>query len=141
MIYPAPASACICVHPKNPLKQSSAAFSGTVIDVKDRHTYEDRYEVTIEVDQVFKGSVSDQVKVITDDDSMWCGQRFVEGSDYLIYAQKTYHEGYVYKTNNCYTKEMPLALLPILGLTLIKWVGIIVMVVSVILYVKLTSKK
>lgn len=140
MVYPTTASACICKTPENPLKESTAAFSGTVLAVKDWKQLRNRYEVTIEVNQVWKGTLDNEVTVWTDDYSMYCGQRFTIGSSYIIYGRYTGQEG-AYQTNNCTTLEMPQALLHLIILNSKTWGALLLMAISVAYYVKMTWKK
>lgn len=122
------------------MEQSTATFWGTVIDVKDYKRLDNRFEVTIKVNQVWKGSPGTEVKVWTDDYSMWCGQKFIIGSDYLVYAQK-YNSHESLETNYCTTVEMPLALLKIALLNAQALALFVVMAIAVALYSKFTWKK
>lgn len=86
--------ACSCVPPAPPeqvLARADAVFAGTILDVDtfalpllDRSTVPVR--VTIEVNKVWKGGVSERVVIRTARDEAACGYNFNVGDDYLVYA-------------------------------------------------------
>lgn len=85
--------ACSCAISPDPLKaveNSSAVFTGEVVDMKKSQgqiiSSADPVEVTFKVDASWKGEVGNEVTVTTALSSVSCGYEFVEGESYLVYA-------------------------------------------------------
>ena len=99
------ASACSC--PSRPsvpdaLAQSHVVFLGTVVSVNPPQTLEyDGYSiVTFQVSAWWKGPQTETYTVRTDSPFM-CGNWFIPGSEYLVYAEPPYHEWPEAITSNC----------------------------------------
>lgn len=87
--FPSTSYACKCVEPKSPteeLEESSAVFSGKVIDQleKGRTQY-----ILFEVIESWKGFNESQVIVETVDSSSSCGYEFEDGKEYMVYTNET----------------------------------------------------
>lgn len=93
IVRPSVTYACSCAISPDPLKaveNSSAVFTGKVLDMKKREgqiiSSADPVEVTFKVDASWKGEVAKEVTVTTALSSVSCGYEFVEGESYLVYA-------------------------------------------------------
>ncbi len=83
------ATACSCMKltPAEGLSSSQAVFTGEAIAVeKNEATRFGGLEVTLRVEQVWKGTVEEQIQVHTAGSSAACGYPFVVGTRYLVYA-------------------------------------------------------
>lgn len=86
--------ACFCVpegSPSQELAQSSAVFSGRVIDIEHasasiRQNVES-VNVTFQVSEVWKGPRRHTVTVLTARQGIDCGYEFESGQEYLVYAR------------------------------------------------------
>ena len=93
---PAPVQACKCAQvgsPSEELEKFSAVFSGRVVSIQ--HSYdpdgvsvspEDRTTVGIEVSAVWKGIVHEEMYITTPPTGGSCGFDFIEGEEYIVYA-------------------------------------------------------
>jgi hypothetical protein len=82
------ALACSCAPPPPPqdaLKQSSAVFTGTVIDVTTSGV---NHVVRLRVESSWKGAKCGEVTVLTASEDAACGYSFQVGQSYLVYAVK-----------------------------------------------------
>lgn len=93
IVRPSVTYACSCAISPDPLKaveNSSAVFTGEVVDMKKSQgqiiSSADPVEVTFKVDASWKGEVAKEVTVTTALSSVSCGYEFVEGESYLVYA-------------------------------------------------------
>lgn len=83
------ARACSCMRltPAEGLSSSQAVFSGEAVSIaKNESTKFGGLEITLRVEQVWKGAVPEEVKVHTAASSAACGYTFVVGTKYLVYA-------------------------------------------------------
>ena len=84
-------SACSCVIPGSPqeeLEKSDFVFQGKVISViKEGEMYKEKYKVTFNVSQGWKGDVPQEFEIYTSDSSASCGYYFAEGEEYVVYAR------------------------------------------------------
>ena len=76
---------CLEITPEQAFEDADIVFSGLVRDIAlgDSGTY---FEATIDVDDLWKGEVSDEITVLTEIDSAACGFSFDIGYEYLVYA-------------------------------------------------------
>lgn len=105
-LIPAPAYACSCAAPPSALyalAQSSATFSGRVIDIDSPSGYEP-LRVRLEVETVWKGPVQPEIEIRTAQDSAGCGFFFERNVAYLVYA---YEADDALFTNLC-SRSLPL---------------------------------
>jgi hypothetical protein len=73
--------------PEEGLSSSRAVFSGEVTHITTNEaTRFGGLEVTMRVNKVWKGALSDEVKVHTAGSGAACGYPFVEGKSYLVYV-------------------------------------------------------
>jgi len=82
------AFACSCVMPGTPseeLKEATAVFSGTVIDI-DRNLTGYGYKVKFDIEKIWKGISDKTVVVSTGMGGGDCGYGFKEGERYFVYA-------------------------------------------------------
>lgn len=89
LAYTTEAQACSCMKlsPQEGLSSSHAVFSGEVTDIeKNESTPFGGVEVTVRVKEVWKGEMTEEVKVHTAGSSAACGYAFTKGTMYLIYA-------------------------------------------------------
>ena len=85
---PLAAYACSCVPPPPPkqsLDNASAVFSGKVTKTEKTDF---QLKATIQVENVWKGDVTETTVVTTCSNGACCGFGFAEGESYLIYAFK-----------------------------------------------------
>lgn len=84
------AQACSCgaLTPAQALKASDVAFSGLVTAVVDGPAATDPRTITIDVDAVFKGEISQVAFVETEPTSDACGIDFVASERYTVFAQR-----------------------------------------------------
>ena len=78
--------ACSCLPPSAPkdeLKTSDAVFAGKVIDIQQKANF---FEVTIDVQQAWKGIKNKETTIYTSKDSASCGVNFTKDVEYIIYA-------------------------------------------------------
>ncbi len=91
---------CTCMHLSRPIenefKGRDAIFSGKVI--RTVKTSQNNRQVTIRVENSWKGKVSKTVTISTSAFSSMCGYTFAKGKRYLIYA---YGERNDLSTNIC----------------------------------------
>ncbi|EGQ27937.1 hypothetical protein HMPREF9372_0045 [Sporosarcina newyorkensis 2681] len=89
--------ACSCVEPgtvKEEMTQSSAVFSGKVIEIADKNqnnsmqSSADPIAVVFEVEESWKGINQTQVVVYTERSSASCGFEFSLHNEYLFYAHE-----------------------------------------------------
>ncbi|MFN8516145.1 MAG: hypothetical protein U0841_26870 [Chloroflexia bacterium] len=81
--------ACSCVPPGPPLEElarASAVFRGKVTAIDQIGSVK---RVTVQVTTVWKGAVTTETQIQTNDNSAACGFPFELGSEYLIYATAT----------------------------------------------------
>lgn len=87
--FPSTSYACKCVEPKSPteeLEESSAVFSGKVIDQLEKG----RTQFNLfEVKESWKGFNESQVIVETVNSSSSCGYEFEDGKEYIVYTNET----------------------------------------------------
>jgi hypothetical protein len=90
----ATAFACSCIEIPEPfeqkvkseLKGAKAVLSGMVLQIKDKPQSFEVF-VTIKVERVWKGSVSKEVIITTENNNgVFCGYPFKVGESYLVYA-------------------------------------------------------
>lgn len=87
--FPSTSYACKCVEPKSPteeLEESSAVFSGKVIDQLEKGRIQ---FILFEVKESWKGFNESQVIVETVDSSSSCGYEFEDGKEYMVYTNET----------------------------------------------------
>jgi hypothetical protein len=70
------------------LKKLHAVFSGEVIEIKEQTSSRD-VSVKIKVDRVWKGSVFQELWVMTPDSPGACGVAFESGKSYLVFASRS----------------------------------------------------
>lgn len=109
LLSPSPAAACSCAPAPDPvtaLGQSAAVFSGKVLRVEEpvRMPFSSTparigFDVTFEVQTVWKGALQSQVLVVTSGLGGGCGIPFQPGDEYLVYA--SYWEHSDLETNIC----------------------------------------
>lgn len=88
-VFPSTSYACKCVEPKSPteeLEESSAVFSGKVIDQLEKGRTQ---FILFEVKESWKGFNESQVIVETVDSSSSCGYEFEDGKEYMVYTNET----------------------------------------------------
>lgn len=91
-----PVYACSCIIPGTPqeeLEKSDAVFSGTVMKMEETIS---GYDVTLQVQEAWKGVEDNLIKVHTGMGGGDCGFSFREGEDYLVYASLVNGELQVY---------------------------------------------
>ena len=98
-MFPPPqtAQACSCVPPESvqkELEKSDAVFRGVVTDMEKPAQFfggssGDLVEVTLEVEETWKGVETKEVIVQTAISSASCGFEFEVGKEYLVYARQT----------------------------------------------------
>ena len=105
-----PAHACSCAPlpaPQEAKEKARAVFSGEVIKIEPWYVGK---KVTVKVDRVWKGEVTETTAVITYSDLACCGYSFKEKNSYLIYTHKSEnaeHNGVSDGVNSCSrTKEL-----------------------------------
>ena len=91
--FPAVTSACSCAErpsAESELKSSKAVFSGKVLNIKERKVngYLTK-SVLFEVTNTWKGVEESQVIITTGQGGGDCGFRFIEGQEYLVYANES----------------------------------------------------
>ncbi len=89
LISSQPAQACSCAplpEPQQAAEGADAVFSGTVLEVTSSGGLQN--QVTIRVDEVWKGAKCGEVTITTPLDSAACGYAFQPDTSYLIYATK-----------------------------------------------------
>ena len=86
VLLPDCASACSCAYAGAPseLGYSSAVVSGEVVDFDTKGPF--NATATLPVSEVWKGSEQETLEVHTRDPA-FCGYRFEEGQEYLVYAE------------------------------------------------------
>ena len=87
--FPSTSYACKCVEPKSPteeLEESSAVFSGKVIDQLEKGRTQ---FILFEVKESWKGLNESQVIVETVNSSSSCGYEFEDGKEYMVYTNET----------------------------------------------------
>lgn len=87
--FPSTSYACKCVEPKSPteeLEESSAVFSGKVIDQLEKGRTQ---IILFEVKESWKGFNESQVIVETVNSSSSCGYEFEDGKEYMVYTNET----------------------------------------------------
>lgn len=67
------------------LKNDKAVFVGKLIEIKDKLYYGDRL-IKFQVEQIWKGALSDEITVATENVTNSCAYPFEEGKSYLIFA-------------------------------------------------------
>ena len=86
--------ACSCPRSLKPLKtlvreeyaNSTAIFSGEVVEIKLSPTTPDTLAVRLKVLNTWKGKPADEITLSTPRESAMCGYGFVVGNTYLVYA-------------------------------------------------------
>ena len=108
---PGQVHACKCAVPGTPaeeLEKFSAVFAGRVVSV--RHSYDlnaasytpdDRTTVAFEVSAVWKGTVHEDMSITTPPTGGSCGFAFVEGEEYVVYADDSAYDDDGYTTGIC----------------------------------------
>lgn len=91
--FPAETSACSCAElptVAEELEQSEAVFSGKVIEITEKKAkgYMTK-SVLFEVTNTWKGLEQSQVIITTGLGGGDCGFRFIEGQEYLVYANES----------------------------------------------------
>ncbi|MEC2056001.1 hypothetical protein I6J18_02360 [Peribacillus psychrosaccharolyticus] len=87
--FPSTSYACKCVEPKSPtkeLRESTAVFSGKVIDQLEKGRTQ---FVLFEVKETWKGLNESQAIVETVNSSSSCGYEFEDGKEYIVYTNET----------------------------------------------------
>lgn len=75
--------------PAEGLSSAYAVFTGEVTDIKpNTATKFGGVEITLRVNEVWKGEIGEQVKVRTAGSSAACGYSFAKGESYLVYADR-----------------------------------------------------
>jgi MYXO-CTERM domain-containing protein len=73
--------------PAEGLSSSTAVFSGEVTEIeKNESTRFGGLEVTLRVNEVWKGAAAEEIRVHTAGSSAACGYPFVVGTTYLVFA-------------------------------------------------------
>jgi hypothetical protein len=88
-ILPQVCFACSCAPPGTPLEErerSAAVFRGTVVAIDQISSV---MRVKVQVTNVWKGAVTSETLIQTNNNSAACGFPFQVGSEYLIYAVNT----------------------------------------------------
>lgn len=107
MIDPETSYACSCV--KEPtvqeeMQNKTAVFSGKVTGIRESRKWfsssADPIEVTFEVEQVWKGEVRKKQTIYTAMSSASCGNDFITGAEYMVYAHRNSDSGKL-ETNIC----------------------------------------
>jgi MYXO-CTERM domain-containing protein len=83
------ARACSCINlsPSEGRSSSHAIFTGEVIEIgPNQATGFGGLEITLRVERVWKGELTEEVKVHTAGSGAACGYTFVKGETYLVYA-------------------------------------------------------
>ena len=104
-IQPKIGYACSCAGPntvQQELQKKTAVFTGKAVSVKVNEglfrSSADPVQVTLEVDQVWKGQVGKKQIVYTARDGASCGFKFESGHEYVVYA---YSNNDRLETNMC----------------------------------------
>lgn len=92
--FPAITSACSCAElpsVEEEFERSKAVFSGKVVDIKVRkslkgYTFK---SVLFEVTNTWKGVEQTQIIITTGQGDGDCGYNFIEGNEYLVYANES----------------------------------------------------
>lgn len=101
VVSSAPATACSCVDfkPQQFLKQSSMAFAGTAVEVRD---VKEGVQVTVfGVDRVYKGAVKERTSVLHGTFDSSCGVEFQVDDEALVFTHTA--EGSDLHTSSCST--------------------------------------
>ena len=108
---PGQAHACKCAVPGTPaeeLEKFSAVFAGRVVSI--RHSYDlnaasytpdDRTTVGFEVSTVWKGTVHEDMFITTPPTGGSCGFTFVQGEEYVVYADDSAYGDDGYTASIC----------------------------------------
>jgi len=91
---PSKAAACSCAElasVEDSLERSEAVFSGKVLEIKELKNTSGymRKSVKFEVNKVWKGRSESLIVIYTGIGGGDCGYAFVEGKEYLVYANST----------------------------------------------------
>ncbi len=91
--FPAVTSACSCAElptAEEEIERSDAIFSGRVLEIKEKKVngYMTKC-VLFEVTNTWKGVDESQVIITTGQGGGDCGFRFIEGQEYLVYANES----------------------------------------------------
>jgi hypothetical protein len=105
-----PACACDSLTPQEKLDQSTYAFTGIVSEVSMK---KGTRTVVFDVDEIFKGSPKDEMKLITEVTGDPCDLSFEEGQSFLVFAQ--WEWGNVVTSRCMGTKLLPKARMAELG--------------------------
>ena len=85
-----PASACTCVWPNPPpleyMQDCDAVFSGRIFDIDTLLYAYYPVHAYVEVEDCWKGNLSDTLTVVTDINEAVCGYPFEDDRSYLFYA-------------------------------------------------------
>lgn len=91
--FPSGTSACSCAElptPAEELERSDAVFSGKVLEIKEEKLKGYLIKkVLFEVKNTWKGVDESQVIITTGQGGGDCGFRFIEGQEYLVYANES----------------------------------------------------
>ena len=105
---PGQVHACKCAQPGTPseeLEKFSAVFAGRAVSIQ--HSYdpkaasvspEDRTTVGFEVSAVWKGTVHEDMYITTPPTGGSCGFTFIDGEEYIVYADGGYTVGICSRT-------------------------------------------
>ena len=81
------ACSCIKLSPSEGRSSSHAVFTGEVTGIEpNKATRFGGLEITLRVGQVWKGDLTEEIKVHTAGSSAACGYTFMKGETYLVYA-------------------------------------------------------
>ncbi len=113
-VKPQMAWACSCaafLTPEEEMTHSTAVFTGKVLEVHTPRFVDvenlEPVRVTFQVYSVWKGPELDRTVAFTSGGSASCGYAFIEGKEYLVYADGTLEQLKVYSCSR--TVEIPLA--------------------------------
>ncbi len=109
---PGPVYACSCVGPGLPseeMESSDAVFAGRVFLAENYYdplrgrfvTSSNHATIGFEVSAVWKGTVHENMYIITGSDEAACGFKFVEGEEYIVYAYGSHYDDRGYSTGIC----------------------------------------
>lgn len=93
IILPSAVFACSCVEPlsvEEQMSHSETVFVGRVLEVgASKEAYANTKAVRFEVSEIWKGAEESQIIIYTGSGGGDCGISFTEGTEYLVYAQRS----------------------------------------------------
>ena len=105
---PGQVHACKCAEPGSPseeLEKFAAVFAGRVVSIEHSfdpeaasYSPEDRTTVGFEVSAVWKGTVHEDMYITTPPTGGSCGFTFIDGEEYIVYADGGYTVGICSRT-------------------------------------------